>query len=662
MRHGPTPNWVKQYEFDEALAEKTSSSENIDYLLVETQYHWPKKTRFTRMISKPRTQIGLDQLATLQIEFDPDFQKVILHKLQIYREGEWKDRLNSSRCELLHPENDLDQGIFRGNYNLVYFLQDIRQGDLIEYAFTISGEHPLFTSHLSKSALFQYGVPVEKRIYRLVSDRNHKFAIRNENTDLKPQIQTISNNLCEWIWEQDHISSPILEENQPSWYAPYSVIQISGYDSWKTLAQQFLPLFEIPSHSAKNLLQIQELVKKWKTQTKEPSKLALLALRFVQDEIRYFGFEDGINSHKPSAPWEIFERRYGDCKDKTLLLHQLLKMLNIASAPLLVHSTKGKSLNQSLPSPDCFDHAVLQVFLSGKTLFVDPTCTLQGGTLEKNYFPNYGWGLSLQKNSPDLIKLPKSSLEDPIDIRSKIVLISNEQARLTSQQTFLGQEADTARRYFHWMGLEKYTKNYLNDLQKNYGNAQISQTAVIEDDRVSNKLVMTKAFLLPIEETSDGHRLKVYSSTANDYFINGVNPIRNSPLALDFPLWVKEHIEVKLSHPATQEKKAYSFDHDSFQYNHEIEVQGKQADFHYELKHIKDHIAPEQMKKYWDYSDKIAGHRIWEFTVGDHKHTPSSERPSNVESLFNILYFIIAISIFLWFKRRRRKAEDAFRL
>ena len=55
----------------------------------------------------------------------------------------------------------------------------------------------------------------------------------------------------------------------------------------------------------------------------------LAAMRFVQSEVRYLALALGNGSYVPSPPELVLKRRYGDCKDKTLLALSLLKGLSI---------------------------------------------------------------------------------------------------------------------------------------------------------------------------------------------------------------------------------------------------------------------------------------------------------------------------------------------
>ena len=63
------------------------------------------------------------------------------------------------------------------------------------------------------------------------------------------------------------------------------------------------------------------------------------ALRFVQDDICYIGFENGAGAYWPSQPATMLSRRYGDCKDKVLLLVALLR--GLASRPIRRWSVHG---------------------------------------------------------------------------------------------------------------------------------------------------------------------------------------------------------------------------------------------------------------------------------------------------------------------------------
>ena len=94
----------------------------------------------------------------------------------------------------------------------------------------------------------------------------------------------------------------------------------------------------------------------------EPER-ARAIVRFVQDDVRYVGVEIGENSHRPHTPAWVLDRGFGDCKDKSLLLVSLLRAAGLEAWPSLVHASAGQRLPKSTPSPDVFNHAIVQVAL-----------------------------------------------------------------------------------------------------------------------------------------------------------------------------------------------------------------------------------------------------------------------------------------------------------
>ena len=86
----------------------------------------------------------------------------------------------------------------------------------------------------------------------------------------------------------------------------------------------------------------------------DPAGRAAAVLQLVQREIRYLGIEVGAGSHAPCAPALVCQRRFGDGKDKALLMVALLEALGVEAAPALVDTDVDADLlesNDFLPPP-----------------------------------------------------------------------------------------------------------------------------------------------------------------------------------------------------------------------------------------------------------------------------------------------------------------------
>ena len=93
---------------------------------------------------------------------------------------------------------------------------------------------------------------------------------------------------------------------------------------------------------------------------------------WVQDNIRYIAFEDGIMGFKPDAAQNVYKKKYGDCKGKANLLKELLKLAGF-DARLTWIGTSDLPYDYSLPSLAVDNHMICTVITGGKRYFLDGT-------------------------------------------------------------------------------------------------------------------------------------------------------------------------------------------------------------------------------------------------------------------------------------------------
>jgi uncharacterized protein DUF3857 len=108
------------------------------------------------------------------------------------------------------------------------------------------------------------------------------------------------------------------------------------------------------------------------------------ALAFVRRRVRYVAVEVGIGGYRPNAPDVALARGWGDCKDKAILLGEILQVLGVESQPALVALAPDDRIDRTFPSPHQFNHVIVAVPAAqlGRTdglpaaggfVFVDPT-------------------------------------------------------------------------------------------------------------------------------------------------------------------------------------------------------------------------------------------------------------------------------------------------
>jgi len=143
-------------------------------------------------------------------------------------------------------------------------------------------------------------------------------------------------------------------------------LAVSTFPDWAAFADWYRRLIRESDTMTPELeAQARELVKDAKT---DQDKIAAVT-QFVTN-FRYVSIPLGVNSYRPHAAANVLKNRYGDCKDKANLLNTLLKSLGYKTSLVLV--PRFTQAYEDLPG-FAFNHAISQVQLNGKTLWIDST-------------------------------------------------------------------------------------------------------------------------------------------------------------------------------------------------------------------------------------------------------------------------------------------------
>ncbi|HEY3566305.1 MAG TPA: DUF3857 domain-containing protein [Thermoanaerobaculia bacterium] len=100
---------------------------------------------------------------------------------------------------------------------------------------------------------------------------------------------------------------------------------------------------------------------------------------FARRQVRYVAVEVGIGGYRPHTPQQVMERLWGDCKDKALLLVDLLKEAGIEAYPALARLDPDGRVDRDFPSPYQFNHMIVAVPADG--LGLGPDAPVAGGYL-----------------------------------------------------------------------------------------------------------------------------------------------------------------------------------------------------------------------------------------------------------------------------------------
>ena len=93
---------------------------------------------------------------------------------------------------------------------------------------------------------------------------------------------------------------------------------------------------------------------------------------WVQDNIRYIAFEDGIAGFKPDSAENVLKKRYGDCKGMANLTKEMLVLAGF-DARLTWIGTKRIAYKYNTPSLAVDNHMICTLIKDDKKIFLDAT-------------------------------------------------------------------------------------------------------------------------------------------------------------------------------------------------------------------------------------------------------------------------------------------------
>ncbi|MAN27756.1 MULTISPECIES: DUF3857 domain-containing protein [Mesonia] len=596
------PTWVEKT----AIAyenEVPQDAGNTYFLLVENQHHLEKKEYYHRVAYKVLNNNAVRDMGEFSADFDPSYQNLEIHHINIIRDHKVIEKLNEKDLQVFQREQNAEINLYDGKLTVLQAIKDLRIGDIIDYSFTVIGDNPVYQDKYSFEMYSQFMFNIHQIRLRVIKPKDEYLVVDNKNKKLKYSISEDQNyEYHQWI---GYNLKPInYEESTPIWYDPFPSIQLSQYKNWSEIVYQFKPLYEFNnSEKLKNLFESQ-------TQINENDKLLLEKItNFVQDEVRYLGFEDGLNSFKPTSPIKVLEQRYGDCKDKSFLLSELYKAYGFHSSPVLVNSTSGKKLPNKLPSPDIFDHCIVQLKYKDETIYIDPTINNQGGKINNIYFPDYKKGLVLEEGESNLTSLPTSN-NSSTQITEYFDLDNiGGGAYLEIISTYKGGSADNQRAILNDNSKAAIQQEFTEFYNLIYPGIQPEITFKTDDNRIENQLIIKEYYKIESIWKDEGEDITqtvpFYPSSLDSYLYPNAIKNRKSPYALAPNTNINHEIVIYTPSYWPIEPENINIDNEDYKFGYQSYFKKDAIHLNYSYQTSTDHIALKDIDTYYKDHQKM---------------------------------------------------------
>lgn len=368
----PVPDWVKPAPAIDP-AKITDASPVL--LLLDNQQRlqdgqvWMYADSATRIASSE----VLGQAGTVSLPWQPDAGDLIIHRAEIIRGAERIDLLKSGKgFSVIRREQKLEQRQLDGMLTATMPVEGLSVGDILHLTISVTRKDAVLKGDMQGFAMLPaLPLRVDFARARMLWPVATKVNWRTYLDGAKP-VETTLGGYHDITFALPVAKQPDIPGDAPPRYRKLPVLEASSFAGWAEVSRVMAPLYVTTGLIAPGSPLAAEVARIEAAET-DPLKRAALALRLVQEKVRYLfsGLDQG--NYVPQTPAQTWAMRYGDCKAKTVLLLALLRAMDVEAEPVLANIRLGDLVPTRLPTPGAFDHVLVKATIAGETLWLDGT-------------------------------------------------------------------------------------------------------------------------------------------------------------------------------------------------------------------------------------------------------------------------------------------------
>lgn len=296
-----------------------------------------------------------------------------------YENGDYKENPVKDFTE----KDEIDDSFYNDTKSLNFILPKLEKGSKSVIKYTEKVKNPRFIS------TFYFGdfSPIINNKLTIVADNEVELRFKTFNTDtlaigFKKETKR---NTTTYIWETKNINAYDYEANTPTYKTilPHIVPIITSYtekdtpsalaNSPKDLYTWYYSLIKPLKTDTPNQ-DLVDLVKEITAGKNSDLEKVKAIYYWAQKNIKYIAFEYALGGFIPRSANEVFQKKYGDCKDNSSILYKMLEIANLDGQLTWIGTRSIPYDYEEVPTPLVDNHMILTyIDKDGKTYFLDAT-------------------------------------------------------------------------------------------------------------------------------------------------------------------------------------------------------------------------------------------------------------------------------------------------
>lgn len=400
----PAPEWV----VTAALPTGEAARQAGPALLFDLQQRvdGDRMWNYVDVASKLDSPEALSRGSTVTFPWMPDKGDLIVHEISAIRDGRVINLLaDGQKLTVLRREQTLEQLQLTGILTATMPLAGLQIGDIVRVRMSVTSRDPALNGRVAQVApLLVQPLRVGVASLRVLWPSAQPPHVKLLASDATPVI-TRHDGITEYRLPLPLPKQPEQPNDAPLRFRAPPLFELSTFAGWDDVSKVMAPLYRTEGTVAPGSPLAKEVALILAASPDARTRVAL-ALRLVQDRVRYLALGMNGGNYVPQAPAKTWELRYGDCKAKTLLLLALLRAMDMQAEPVLAHSALGDLVPARLPGTAAFDHIFVHATVGTQDLWLDGT-SLGSRLPDLDDIPPFGWVLPVREAGAEPVALPK---------------------------------------------------------------------------------------------------------------------------------------------------------------------------------------------------------------------------------------------------------------
>ncbi len=417
------------------------------------------------------------------------------------------ERDSNVKVDYIETKREFDNGIFYSDQeSKIFTFPAVTKGAItnLNYKEVIKDPHFL--------GLFRFGTFVPTKSAQLsiefptnVSIGYIDFNTKDISVDFK---QETKKNTTTYTWSANNVKGYQGEDDGESMlhFVPHIIVYIKSYE-YK--GQRINILNDVNDlykwyASLVNQIDTNELEKVYKIAddiTKAlPSKRekAEAIFNWVQDNINYVAFEDGLGGFIPRGAASVCDKRYGDCKDMANLLYEMLNHVGIEAYRTWIGTRDRPYSYKEVPTPMVDNHMITAAIIDGETIFLDGTDSYVPFGMPSSFTQTKEALLGIDDTTFRLITVPVQKPEKSVTDVSTVINIEDDKFKVSEKRLLTGYEKVDFITDYLYKKDTKTEEEFLNTTLE-LGNNKTNYTHISKENFDNKKEALELSFDLSID-------------------------------------------------------------------------------------------------------------------------------------------------------------------